>query len=103
MQNQAVKTESPVIPSFKLTPSDMVTHNIVLDQGDVVFKRAEIKRYFNQTFEGYEKLFETLASDQAYYLRPCSLRHPLIFYFGHTATFFVNKLTIADSSSQPKV
>ena len=23
------------------------------------------------------------------------MRHPLIFYFGHTATFFVNKLLLA--------
>lgn len=88
------KIDTANIP-FKLSQGDLVTKNIVLDQGDVVFKRAEIKRYFNQTYEGYEKLFETLVSDEAFYLRPCSLRHPLIFYFGHTATFFVNKLTIA--------
>ncbi|WP_319381266.1 5-histidylcysteine sulfoxide synthase [Thiomicrorhabdus sp.] len=96
MQSQAQKQQNSTssLP-FKLTPSDFVTQNIILDKGDVAFKRAEIKRYFNQTFEGYEKLFETLVSDKAFYLRPCSLRHPLIFYFGHTATFFVNKLTIA--------
>lgn len=27
--------------------------------------------------------------------KPIALRHPLIFYFGHTATFFVNKLLLA--------
>lgn len=72
-----------------------MTHNIVLNSGSVDEKRAEIKAYFNQTFDLYESLFDTLANDEAYYLRPCSLRHPLIFYFGHTATFFTNKLVLA--------
>ena len=75
--------------------NQLITHNIVLNRGDVESKRAEIKAYFNQTFDVYEALFTTLASDEAYYLRPCSLRHPLIFYFGHTATFFTNKLVLA--------
>ena len=43
----------------------------------------------------YEKLFDALVSDQAFYTRATSLRHPLIFYFGHTAVFFVNKLHVA--------
>ncbi|BBP47078.1 SAM-dependent methyltransferase [Thiosulfatimonas sediminis] len=74
---------------------NLISHNIVLNHGDVESKRAEIKSYFNQTFDLYEALFETLANDEAFYLRPCSLRHPLIFYFGHTATFFTNKLVLA--------
>lgn len=73
----------------------LISQPIFLNQGEVEQKRAEIKAYFNQTWESYETLFETLVSDQAYYLRPCSLRHPLIFYFGHTATFFTNKLVLA--------
>jgi Uncharacterized conserved protein len=73
----------------------IVSHNIVLNSGEVEEKRAEIKAYFNQTYTLYETLFETLVSDDAFYLRPCSLRHPLIFYFGHTATFFTNKLVLA--------
>ena len=39
-----------------------------------------------------EQLYETLASEEAFYLRAEPLRHPLIFYFGHTATFYINKL-----------
>ncbi len=35
------------------------------------------------------------ACDEAYYKKPISLRHPLIFYFGHTATFFINKFLLA--------
>lgn len=57
--------------------------------------RQQLHEYFVTTFDRYESLFETLASDLAYYEKPISLRHPLIFYFGHTATFFVNKLLLA--------
>lgn len=63
--------------------------------GSVESKRLEIKSYFNETFTQYESLFDTLVCDDAFYDRPCSLRHPLIFYFGHTATFFTNKLVLA--------
>lgn len=66
----------------------------LIDVGASEQKRAEIKRYFNATFDTYECLFETLVSDHTYYLRPEPLRHPLIFYFGHTATFFINKLIV---------
>jgi len=72
---------------------------------DVAAKRKEISAYFNATFECYESLFETLASDQAYYQKPIPLRHPLIFYYGHTATFFINKLILAgliDTRINPK-
>lgn len=57
--------------------------------------RKTLLAYFETCFERYESLFGCLRSDAAYYDRPISLRHPLIFYFGHTATFFVNKLLLA--------
>jgi 5-histidylcysteine sulfoxide synthase/putative 4-mercaptohistidine N1-methyltranferase len=57
-------------------------------------KRAELKRYFHNTWATYESLFSLINNDEAYYLRPEPLRHPLIFYFGHTATFFINKLIL---------
>lgn len=67
----------------------------ILDGGDPEAKREEIRRYFHTTLDRYESLFETLASDEAYYIKPITLRHPLIFYLGHTATFFTNKLILA--------
>ncbi len=71
------------------------TRTTILNQGDPEQKRAEILEYFHKTFDIDERLYETLQSDAAFYLRADPLRHPLIFYFGHTATFFINKLTIA--------
>ena len=62
---------------------------------DVELKRQQIRDYFHATFDRYEQLFEVLTCDEAYYVKPIALRHPLIFYFGHTATFFINKLVLA--------
>ena len=72
-----------------------VTHNIDLTIGDTEAKRTEIKDYYNSTWTLYERLFETLISDDVFYERPQPLRHPLVFYFGHTATFFINKLILS--------
>ncbi len=70
-------------------------HTPHLKQGTVEEKRKEILAYFQQSFDRYESLFSLLKSDDAYYQRPEKLRHPLIFYYGHTATFFINKLVLA--------
>ena len=67
-----------------------------LNDGNVELKRKEIRDYFHSTFNRYELLFEVLAGDEAYYVKPIALRHPLIFYLGHTATFFTNKLILAN-------
>eukprot|EP00743_Colponemidia_sp_Colp-15_P011766 GILK01013214.1.p1 GENE.GILK01013214.1~~GILK01013214.1.p1 ORF type:complete len:777 (-),score=39.28 GILK01013214.1:945-3200(-) len=59
-------------------------------------KKEEIRQYFHATFEVYEKVFECLSGDDAFTVRPVhKLRHPLIFYYGHTACFFINKLVVA--------
>ncbi|MFZ2269558.1 MAG: 5-histidylcysteine sulfoxide synthase [Azonexus sp.] len=67
----------------------------LLTGSDAEATRQQILAYFHATFDRYEKLFEVLRSDEAYYVKPIALRHPLIFYFGHTATFFINKLVLA--------
>ncbi len=66
-----------------------------LDGKDADASREEILACFLATFDRYEQLFETLTCEQAYFVKPISLRHPLIFYLGHTATFFINKLILA--------
>jgi 5-histidylcysteine sulfoxide synthase/putative 4-mercaptohistidine N1-methyltranferase len=62
--------------------------------------REDIRAYFHETADVYESLFEVLTSDQAYYVKPNPLRHPLIFYYGHTNTFLINKLVLAGLISQ---
>ena len=76
------------------------TKTTILDQGDAGAKREEIRQYFHATFDIDEQLYDTLATEEAFYLRPEPLRHPLIFYLGHTATFYVNKLIVAKITTQ---
>jgi len=59
----------------------------------VAAKRAELRRYFHQTCEIYERLFDLIRDESSFYERHEPLRHPLIFYFAHPAVFYLNKLT----------
>lgn len=68
------------------------TRTLLLTGTSVAEKRLELSRYFIQTFDLYDALFDCLATQDAWYQKSIPLRHPLIFYYGHTATFFVNKL-----------
>lgn len=71
------------------------TRTIALTGDDPEAKRRELRDYFHATFSLYESLFECLDGDKAFYARANPLRHPLIFYYGHTAVFFINKMNVA--------
>ena len=71
------------------------SRTILLNEGNEEEKRQQILDYFHKTFDLDEQLYDHLIRDEAFYLRAEPLRHPLIFYFGHTATFYINKLNIA--------
>lgn len=71
------------------------SRTILLNEGNEEDKRQEILHYFHKTFDLDAKLYDHLARDEAFYLRAEPLRHPLIFYFGHTASFYINKLHVA--------
>lgn len=79
-------------PLFTRTPN-------LCDADESSFRQV-LRNYFVSTFDRYESLFECLASDQAFYTKSISLRHPLIFYYGHTATFFINKLLLTRMISE---
>ncbi len=82
-------------------PTHLFARTPRLDGTDPEAKRAEIRRYFHDTFDRYEALFQLLANDEeAYTRKPISLRHPPIFYLGHTATFFINKFVLAGLVAQ---
>lgn len=78
----------------------LITKTILLNEGDVETKRQEILEYFHKSFTLYESIFECLNSDEAFYTRANPLRHPLIFYYGHTSVFFINKLNVAGLISE---
>ena len=96
--NTAPKPDSTVSCSGRT--ASLITQTPLLDQGDVEAKRAEILKYFHDSFTLYESLFECLASDDAFYTRANRLRQPLIFYYGHTSVFFINKLNVANLIDQ---
>lgn len=76
-------------------PSYFNTKTPYLNEGEPEQKRQEILQYFRETYQADEHLFEVFADEKAMYRTADPLRHPLIFYFGHTATFYINKLNIS--------
>ena len=62
---------------------------------EVKRKTEAMRQYFHATFELFERVFEPMKNDEAYVVQPIhKLRHPMIFYLGHTCTFYVNKLAL---------
>lgn len=84
--SHADTTTTPWSAMSSLTPN--------LREGDPEQKREEIRRYFHETFDVYERLFLPMKGQEAFLRRADPLRHPLIFYYGHTAVFFINKLVL---------
>jgi 5-histidylcysteine sulfoxide synthase/putative 4-mercaptohistidine N1-methyltranferase len=62
--------------------------------------RQTLASCFHSTFSAYESLFEALVDEDSFRVKPIRLRHPLVFYYGHTATFFTNKLLLAGLISE---
>ena len=62
---------------------------------DIEEKRQEIKRYFQICYKRYESLFNLVPNEDAYVQKADVLRHPILFYYGHTAAFFINKFKLA--------
>ena len=65
---------------------------ITLEGKSVKQKREDIRAYFHNTYDLFEKVFDLLKDESVFYKKSEPTRHPMIFYFGHTATFFINKL-----------
>ena len=73
-----------------------ITQKIHLSNSNVSHKKNEILDYFIKTYELFEKLFDIFSDDEVYYMQPEPLRHQIIFYYGHTAVFFINKLLLGN-------
>ena len=86
--------------SLWLSAKPMLLPTPALDFADEQTARHCLREYFLNTFDTYEQLFECLKHEDAFFVKPITLRHPLIFYFAHTATFFVNKLLLSKLISE---
>jgi len=74
---------------------EYITKTIIFDKGTIEEKKEQIRQYFHCTWEIDEQLYTTIIDDDTFYQRADPLRHPLIFYIGHTAVFYINKLILA--------
>ena len=64
--------------------------------------RANAQEYFDNSWTLYETLFAGLHGEEGFYRPPPhGLRHPQIFYYGHTACLYVNKLRVAGVLDAP--
>ena len=64
--------------------------------------RESMQKYFDNTWTSTESLFACLQGEEAFHVPPPhNLRHPLIFYYGHPAALYVNKLRVAGLLSKP--
>lgn len=56
----------------------------------------EYLKYFNNCWLLTESLFSALKYEESFYLKPYhKLRHPALFYYGHVATFYINKMLVS--------
>ena len=67
--------------------SSLLHHNLLLSSTN----KSSLKLEFLYSYELYEQLFSVLET-KAFFIRAEKLRHHLIFYYAHTAVFFINKL-----------
>jgi hypothetical protein len=64
--------------------------------------RQDVLDYFDNTWTLTEVLFSALQGEKALYQSPYhQLRHPLVFYYGHTAAVYINKLRVAGLLDAP--
>jgi hypothetical protein len=75
--------------------------SLPLPRLDGVTRRAA-KDYFDNSWTLYETLFAGLNGEEYFYRPPVhGLRHPQIFYYGHTACLYVNKLRVGGVLDKP--
>ena len=64
--------------------------------------RQDVLDYFNNTWTLTEILFSSLKHESTYIRPPYhQLRHPLLFYYGHPAVLYLNKLRLAGLVDKP--
>ncbi|CAE7290488.1 egt-1 [Symbiodinium natans] len=64
--------------------------------------RKQVQEYFDNSWTLVEVLFAGFHGEEPFYRPPVhGLRHPQIFYYGHTPCFYVNKLRVAGVLQDP--
>ncbi|PNJ91351.1 5-histidylcysteine sulfoxide synthase [Cylindrospermopsis raciborskii C04] len=76
------------MPTLSRLPHLASTQIINLD----CCSRKNLLDYFNNSWELETTLLRSITHPDAFYLNPDPLRNRLIFYLGHSAVFYINKL-----------
>ena len=63
--------------------------------------RLEILNYFQSAWQIEDSLMQSLVSPATFYTNPDPLRNLLIFYLGHSAVFYINKLIRVNLIDKP--
>lgn len=67
-----------------------------------ICSRQDVLDYFNNSWTLTELLFQSMKVEEAYKRPPYhQLRHPLIFYYGHPAVLYLNKIRLAGFRKDP--
>jgi len=75
--------------------------SLPLPRLDAVTREAAME-YFDNSWTLYETLFAGLNGEEYLYRPPPhGLRHPQIFYYGHTACLYINKLRVSGVLNKP--
>ena len=56
------------------------------------FSQYSLINYFENSWELEDILMKSIIDDETFYINPDPLRNPLVFYLGHSAAFYINKL-----------
>ena len=82
----------------KPLPEVSATHSMSLLIDSAAEYRELLLNSFIETYKLYEQLFACV-KPEGLFRRADPLRHPLIFYYGHTAVFAMNKLIVRNCLS----
>eukprot|EP01006_Ploeotia_vitrea_P059777 TRINITY_DN74771_c0_g1_i1.p1 TRINITY_DN74771_c0_g1~~TRINITY_DN74771_c0_g1_i1.p1 ORF type:complete len:744 (-),score=106.35 TRINITY_DN74771_c0_g1_i1:392-2623(-) len=90
---RTASTDKALYPISENPEDWRITKTTKLTSGDPEKVRAEIRDYFHKTYSLHELLYNVLKDKDTHMpVKAINLRHPLIFYYNHTAAFYLNKL-----------
>jgi 5-histidylcysteine sulfoxide synthase len=79
-----------------------VIHSLPLLSLSSSCTRQSVQNYYDNTWALTETLLSALQGEEAFSRPPYhDLRHPMIFYYGHPAVFYTNKLRVAGLLKDP--
>ena len=64
-------------------------------------RREDLRRYFLNTWQIQNALFRGITEETVFFTNPDPLRNLLVFYLGHPAVFYINKLISVGTLERP--